>query len=167
MHSTLYCGGQPHVSIALTQGNCPRFPINLRLGRTQIRSGRFGEEKRVWPLQEMEPDPYAALSIALLVHLLRCSVSLLISYMVKCFCVTYFGISLFRLVLPPSVGRQLRYFSLWVIVTVRNHLSAFLRTKRKWRRTPAKMNKIRNGHIWWFKGQLASLKVCLAEGSGP
>jgi hypothetical protein len=142
MHSTLYWGGQPYVSIALTQGNCPRFPINMRLGRSQIRSGCFGEEKLVLLLQEMEPDPSAVLSVALSVHLLNCSVSVLISYMVKCFCVTFFCISFFRLVLPSSVGRHLCCFSLWVIVTVRNPLSAFLRTKRKWRRTLLKWTRL-------------------------
>ena len=126
MHSTLYWGGRPHVSIALTQGNCPRFPINMRLGRTQIRSGCFGEEKLLLPLQEMEPDPSAVLSVALSVHLLSCSASVLISYVVKCFCVIFFGISLLRLILPPSMGRQLCYFSPWIIVTVRNPLRFYV-----------------------------------------
>jgi len=84
----------------------------MRLGRTHILPGRFGEEKLVLPLQEMEPDPSAVLSVALSVHLLSCSVLILISYMVKCFCFTFFGTSFFRLFLPPSVSRQLCYFSL-------------------------------------------------------
>jgi hypothetical protein len=34
----------------------PEYPFASRLGIPQIRSGRFGEEKNVFPLPEMEPQ---------------------------------------------------------------------------------------------------------------
>jgi len=35
--------GQAQNSAALSPGNCPHYPFNKRLGGSQSRSGRFGE----------------------------------------------------------------------------------------------------------------------------
>jgi hypothetical protein len=49
-------GGQLHAPAALPQGKSPWYPLDRRLGGTQSRSGRDGEEKNSQPLPGLEPQ---------------------------------------------------------------------------------------------------------------
>jgi hypothetical protein len=44
--------GQFHASVALTQGNSPRYPLYMR---PHSCCGRYGEEKNLLPLTGIEP----------------------------------------------------------------------------------------------------------------
>jgi hypothetical protein len=39
------------------RGKSPRYPLDRRLGGTQSRSGRFGEQNILWPCQDSNSDP--------------------------------------------------------------------------------------------------------------
>jgi len=54
-------------------GRGPEYPFASRLGIPQSRSERFGEEKNVFPLQEIEPqiDQPLASSLACVVQELK------------------------------------------------------------------------------------------------
>jgi hypothetical protein len=56
--------GLLHVPITLFQGEQPWCPSDRRLGEPQSRSGRFGEEKNLFPLPEKEPEISAVQSVA-------------------------------------------------------------------------------------------------------
>jgi hypothetical protein len=47
--------GQLHAPAALPQGKSPWYPLNRRLGGSQSRSGRGGEEKNSQPPPGIEP----------------------------------------------------------------------------------------------------------------
>jgi hypothetical protein len=47
--------GQLHVSAALLQVKSPWYPLDRRMGGSQSRSGRGGEEKNSHPPPEIEP----------------------------------------------------------------------------------------------------------------
>ena len=46
--------GLPHAPAALSPLNNPLYPVNRRLGGSQIRSRCFGEEKNDFPFREFE-----------------------------------------------------------------------------------------------------------------
>jgi hypothetical protein len=47
--------GQLHAPAALLPGKEPLYPLDRRLGGTQSRSGRSGEEKNSQPSPRIEP----------------------------------------------------------------------------------------------------------------
>jgi hypothetical protein len=48
--------GQLHAPAALPPGNCPPCQLYRRLGGSQSRSGRYGEERNLLPLPGIEPQ---------------------------------------------------------------------------------------------------------------
>jgi hypothetical protein len=45
--------GQLHVPATLFREKSPQYPLNMRLGGPQSRSGRGGEEKNLCPFREL------------------------------------------------------------------------------------------------------------------
>jgi hypothetical protein len=56
--------GQLHAPVVLQPGKQPRYPLYRRLGGSQSRSGRSGEEKISYPYQESNPESSVVQSVA-------------------------------------------------------------------------------------------------------
>jgi hypothetical protein len=58
----LEVSGQLHAPAALPRGRNPQYPLDLRLGGPQSRSGRYGEEKILDPTGTRTPTPRSSSS---------------------------------------------------------------------------------------------------------